>query len=531
MFRATPQWFVAVDRFRQLALDEIERTQWIPAWGKSRIHGMIENRPDWCLSRQRVWGVPIPAFDCAGCEEPILSPEAIEHVAGLFEQEGIAAWWKRPVEELLPPGGLTCAKCGGRQFKKEHNIVDVWFESGVSWLAVCMDQDGKDVPGLGVPVDLYLEGTDQHRGWFHTALLTGVGIADRAPYKAVLTHGFVLDERGKPYSKTEIEKARQQGIKIEYIPPETVIKEQGVEILRLWVASEDFRSDVRYSRGHLKQLEESYRKLRNTARFVLSNLYDFQPDRDAVPAARLAWLDRYAMRRLGQLSTAVLLAYETYELNVALRLLVEYCTTDLSALYLDVIKDRLYCDAARSHSRRSAQTVLSEIGRQLTLLLAPILAFTAEELWRHLPRKAGDPDSVHLAVFEPVLAIEEDEGEIEAQERFLGLRPKVSKALEAFRAQKRHQLEARLVITPSAEDRTFLRPMSDGLADLFIVSQVGLADDDLPETKIEIEVARGSRCPRCWKWNETTSGDARCADLCGRCAGALGAPDQPGKSK
>ena len=519
MFRATPQWFASVDRFRQTALDEIERTRWIPDWGKNRIRGMIEARPDWCLSRQRVWGVPIPAFVCKSCGESTLDPDAVEHVAKLFEKEGIGAWWSRPASELLLPGGLACRGCGGRDLEPERNIVDVWFESGVSWAAVC-----EGVPGLDLPVDLYLEGSDQHRGWFHTALLTGVAMRDRAPFKAVLTHGFVLDEQGRPYSKSEIEKARREGRKIEYIPPDHVIKDQGAEILRLWAASEDFSSDVRYSRGHLNQLGETYRKVRNTARYLLSNLYDFSPDTDAVPIAKLGWLDRWALRRLAECSRAVRKAYENYELHVAVRLLVELCTTDLSALYLDVIKDRLYCDAARSRSRRAAQTVCYEMGRQLATLLAPILVFTSEEIWRHLPRRKDDPKSVHMAVWSDPMTLEEDADETGTHASFLSLRPKVTKALEAFRAQKHHQLEARLTISPTAGDRAWLRPLADALPDLFIVSQTVIDDHDADETEVRIDAAPGKKCPRCWKWSETTSGDARCPDLCSRCAGALGAP-------
>ncbi|HEY3359111.1 MAG TPA: isoleucine--tRNA ligase, partial [Polyangia bacterium] len=395
VFRATPQWFVGLDHagLRQRALEEIDRTQWIPPWGRNRIYGMIEHRMDWCLSRQRAWGVPIPAFYCDDCGETLLSAEVMDHVAALFDQEGSGVWFEREPKDLLP-AGTACPKCGSHKLRKEQDIVDVWFESGVSWAAVC---EGK--PDLGVPVDLYLEGSDQHRGWFHSALLTSVGSRGRAPYRAVLTHGFVLDDQGRPYSKTEIEKARREGRKIEYLPPEDVLKKQGAELLRLWVASEDYRNDVAYSRGILDQLGESYRKIRNTTRFALGNLYDFDPARDAVAPEALLPLDRYMMGKVARLAARLRQAYADYEFHLVFRALIDFCAVDLSATYFDIIKDRLYCDAAAAHTRRSGQTVLYAAARALATLMAPIFAFTAEDVWRHLPHLPGDPDSVHLAAF------------------------------------------------------------------------------------------------------------------------------------
>ncbi|HJZ83644.1 MAG TPA: isoleucine--tRNA ligase [Polyangia bacterium] len=516
LFRATPQWFASLshENFRGRALAEIDRTRWIPPWGRNRIFGMIENRPDWCLSRQRVWGVPIPAFDCASCTTAIANPDWMEHVAALFEREGIKAWYVRSERELLP-AGARCPHCGGTDLKKESVIVDVWFEAGVSWRAVC-DRD----PELGTPVDLYLEGSDQHRGWFHTALLTAVAVRGSAPYKSVLTHGFILDERGRAFSKSEIEKARAAGVQIEYVPPEDVWNREGAELLRLWVASEDFRSDVTYSRQHLTQLGESYKKLRNTCRFILGNLYDFDPAR-AEP--QLTDLDRYALERLSDVVGEVRRAYDEYEFHVALRTLLEYASVDLSAFYFDIVKDRLYCDGAGSPSRRAAQTVLYRIGRALTTLMAPILCFTAEEIWRYLPGAAGDPDSVHLAEF-PAPTPSADTDLRERWQRLRQIRAKVTAALEEFRAQGKKSLDARVQLWAPAEDRQLLRAHQHELADLFIVSQVELIDGAGSQSEIAVEVrdARGRKCPRCWKWNEQPSGDARDPDLCARCAAALG---------
>jgi isoleucyl-tRNA synthetase len=508
VFRATPQWFIGLDhaRLRQRALEEIDKTRWIPPWGRNRIYGMIEHRVDWCLSRQRAWGVPIPCFYCDDCGATLVSPEVMEHIAEIFAESGSAAWFERDAKDLLPPG-TTCA-CGSERLRKEQDIVDVWFESGVSWAAVC---EGK--ADHHVPVDLYLEGSDQHRGWFHSALLTGVGTRGRAPYKAVLTHGFVLDDKGRPYSKTEIEKARREGRKIEYIPPEDVLKKQGAELLRLWVASEDYRNDVAYSRAILDQLGESYRKIRNTVRFALGNLADFDPARDAVAVAELQPLDLYFLGKLGRLADRLRTAYEEYEFHLVFRALIDFCSVDLSAYYFDIVKDRLYCDGHAAPSRRSAQTVIYEAARTLITLMAPIFAFTAEDAWRHLPKRKGDPDSVHLTRFSvpPDARAPELEAELQVLER---LREATQKALEEFRAQKNKSIDAHVWLTLPMADHLVAVKHAEVLADYLVVARVDLQVGE--ERRVEVRRAEAERCPRCWKRVV-----AREDELCPRCAAAL----------
>jgi isoleucyl-tRNA synthetase len=511
IFRATEQLFAKMDgetHLRQTAMHEIRRTKWIPPWGENRIGGMIENRPDWVLSRQRVWGVPIPVFYKSG--EPVIDATLMERVADRFASDGADVWFTSSTAELL---GTEHAA-----LQKGRDIVDVWFESGVSWAAVCEGKPGLDhsIATDKRPIDLYLEGSDQHRGWFHSSLLTGAATRGHAPYRAVLTHGFVLDDKGRPYSKSDIERRRQAGEKVDYVPPMDIVAQKGAELLRLWVAQADFRSDVAYSSAHLTQLGESYRKLRNTMRFLLGNLNDFDPTRDTVAGDQLTdLLDRYIYGRANQLEARVHQAYEAYEFHVVLRALVDFCSVELSSLYCDVRKDRLYCDAARSPERRATQTALYRALRVVTTALAPICCFTAEELWSHMPKLgAYDPDSVHLVLFgtggEPAAADVE-----ETMARLLELRARVQRELEPFRAQKKSSLDAHVTVSVNAADAQLIGTLPQGwLADLLIVSQTTVK---LGEPAITVADAGGHRCDRCWKWT------AAAPPVCDRCRAALAA--------
>ena len=514
IFRATEQWFVSMETndLRKEALAEIERVRWIPAYGRDRINGMIENRPDWCLSRQRVWGVPIPGFTCIGCRSVLADPTVIDHIAGLMESKGADVWFEQSAAELLP-GGTTCSKCGGTAFEKERDILDVWFESGVSYAAVLKERKWW-------PADLYLEGSDQHRGWFHSALLAGVVTDHRAPYKAVLTHGFVLDGQGKKMSKSAGN----------VVAPQDVIKQSGAEILRLWVSAQDYRDDLRISPEILTHLIEAYRKIRNTCRFLLSNLYDFDPDKDRIPYEQLSELDRWALHRLSELIPRVRKSYDDFEFHTIFHALNNFCSVDLSAVYLDILKDRLYTFRADSPLRRGSQTVLFEILIAMTKLMAPVLSFTAEEIWRTLAAQPGGRlgvSSVHLSAFPEVHAQWQDVALAQRWERLLEVRVMVQAALEDQRRDKviGSSLEADVLIQANPERYKLLELYVKDLPAVFIVSRVELREVHnlplKPDFVAIVSKAKSKKCERCWNYREAVGEDATHPALCDRCVEAV----------
>jgi isoleucyl-tRNA synthetase len=512
IFRATEQWFVSMETndLRKEALAEIERVRWIPAYGRDRINGMIENRPDWCLSRQRVWGVPIPGFTCMGCRFVLADPSVIEHLATLVESKGADVWFEQSVADLLP-AGTTCPKCGGAAFEKERDILDVWFESGVSYAAVLKGRKWW-------PADLYLEGSDQHRGWFHSALLAGVVTDHRAPYKAVLTHGFVLDGQGKKMSKSAGN----------VVAPQDVIKQSGAEILRLWVSAQDYRDDLRISPEILTHMIEAYRKIRNTCRFLLSNLYDFNPDKDRVPYERLPELDRWALHRLNELISRVRPSYDEFEFHTMFHALNNFCSVDLSAVYLDILKDRLYTFRADSPLRRGSQTVLFEIVVAMTKLMAPVLSFTAEEIWRTLATQPGGcqgVNSVHLSTFPEVRPQWQDAALAERWERLLKYRSQVQGVLEERRREKviGSSLEARVHLTMDVKTGQWVMNSCRDLDTLFIVSEVTQEhrSDAMTDFAISVTKSTHAKCERCWNYRKAVGQDANHPTLCDRCIEAV----------
>jgi isoleucyl-tRNA synthetase len=525
IFRATEQWFISMEqgKLREQALGAIDQVRWIPPWGKDRIGGMLESRPDWCISRQRSWGVPIPAVYCKRCNEASLTQALCEHVAGIFEKEGSDAWYIRPLEELLPKD-FSCPQCGGKEFTREEDILDVWFDSGVSWAAV-VERD----PRLGGRADLYLEGSDQHRGWFHTALLTSLATRGRAPYESVLTHGFTLDGKGRKMSKSLGN----------VIAPQEITKKSGAEILRLWVAAEDFREDVRISDEILNRLVEAYRRLRNTARFLISNLYDFDPDKDSVAAAELDEMDRWILQRTQGVLSRCREAYDHYEFHAVYHTLNNFCSVELSAQYLDIVKDRLYCEGAKSTTRRAAQTTLYRILDTLVHLMAPLVSFTAEEIWGYMPDKERRPASVFLSSLPEPDGSFTDAQLAERWERIFRERSEVLKALEQARTAGiiGHSLDAKTIFEPRNGDRSSIlmelgRSDRTRLQDLLIVSQVGAIsntvtdsglgyESELLQCRIIVSKAEGAKCERCWKYDPDVGKDSTHPTLCRRCAGVL----------
>ena len=516
IFLATSQWFIRLDgepaingrTLRQAGLEAVDQqVRWIPAWGRDRIFSMLTNRPDWCISRQRAWGVPIPAVDCTACGEAILTDALVERAARVFDEYGADAWYERPMEEFIP-AGLTCPSCGGAAFERERDILDVWFDSGSSHEAVLPFR-----ADLTWPADLYLEGSDQHRGWFQSSLLVGLGTRGRPPYKAVLTHGFLIDVDGRKMSKSVGN----------VIAPTEVIRESGAESLRLWVASSDFREELRVGRQILQRVVEAYRKIRNTCRYLLANLYDFDPASDMLPASDMQEVDRYALARYAEVAQGVLAAYDAYDFPSIFQRLNQLTTVDLSAFYADVSKDRLYTFNAASRERRSAQTAMYIMADGLARLLAPILPVTTEEMWRNLP--GAREASVHLAEFPRASDLQpwRDESLVEKWRRLIQVRDAVNAALEVKRRDKAigTSLGARVRVRAGGETARLLASVRDELAMLFIVSEAELepsVDDRSGAIEVVVEPAHGDKCPRCWRMVAFTAADT---GLCDRCTNAI----------
>jgi isoleucyl-tRNA synthetase len=510
IFRATEQWFISMEHedLRKRCLAEVERVAWVPSWGRERIQGMIGNRPDWCISRQRSWGVPITVITCASCGHVVQDQEVIDRIIGLVGEFSSDVWFEREAEEFLPPG-YACTGCGGKEFTKEMDILDVWFESGVSHAATLTAERG-----LSWPADLYLEGSDQHRGWFQSSMLASVGTRGRAPYKTVLTHGFVVDGTGKKMSKSLGN----------VVAPQDIIKSTGAEILRLWTAAEDYRGDIRISKEIVARLTEAYRKVRNTSKYLLGNLHDF-PGGDF--SAGLLEMDRWAMSRLQGLVERVTASYENFSFHEVYHRLYHFCVVDMSSFYLDILKDRLYTFRRDSSERRAAQWVLNEVLMTMTRLMAPVLSFTAEEVWQFLREKPAE--SVFLADFPEAKREFLDPGLEERWERLIAIRDEVNKALEEKRRDRfiGNSLEAKVTIHPGAEDRELIESYAGFLPTLLIVSQAGLGpegtgayrSEEVAGLSVTVERAEGEKCPRCWNWSTAVGSFADEPELCERCHG------------
>ncbi|UCF89207.1 MAG: isoleucine--tRNA ligase [bacterium] len=515
IFRATEQWFISMDEgdLRRLSLDQINNVTWIPAWGQQRIYSMIENRPDWCISRQRSWGSPITIFYCESCQETLMSKEICDHVADLMEEKGADIWYAEEAGKLLPPG-TRCPSCSGTSFKKDMNILDVWFDSGVSHAAVLDDRE--DLPW---PCDMYLEGSDQHRGWFHSSLLASVGTRGEAPYREVLTHGYVVDGSGRKMSKS-------MG---NVISPQEITDRSGAEIIRLWVSAEDYRDDIRISQEILQRLSEAYRRIRNTCRYLLGNLEGFDPERDTVPHGEMEEIDRWALLRLSQVTRRILGAYENYQYHTVFHTLHNFCVVDLSNFYLDVLKDRMYASVQDSRLRRSAQTAFLHLADGIVRLMAPILSFTAEEVWEYLP--GSRPESVFLSRFPSPEEQWEDPALEQRYSELLRIREVATKALEDMRQDKKigNSLEAEVrIYCRDQKTSDFLDSFGPALADLFIVSGTAttvtdtlpvdaVRDERTPGVGVQVMRTSESKCERCWKYTPDVGTYEDHPTICGRC--------------
>lgn len=516
IYRATEQWFASVDGFREEALNAIANdVQWIPSWGEARIHNMVADRHNWCISRQRVWGVPIPIFYCEDCNEHLVNDDTINAVADLFAKEGSDAWWAHSAEEILPQG-TKCPKCGGTHFRKESDIMDVWFDSGSSHAAVC-----KTRPELAWPADMYLEGSDQHRGWFQSSLLTSVATEGKAPYRAVLTHGYVVDGEGRKMSKSVGNT----------VAPQEVIAQYGADIIRLWAASSDYKADIRISKEILKQLSEVYRKIRNTIRYILGNTNDFNYETDKVEFKDMLELDRWALMHMQLLKKEVSAAYESYDFHVLYHAIHNFCSVEMSSYYLDILKDRLYAYKADSFERRSAQTAMYEIMLDLVVMIAPVLSFTMEEVWQFMKKPASMPESVFMMPWPECKEEYIDEALESKWDNFIEIRSEITRVLEGARRAKTigHSLDAKVELHATGEALAILRSVEGDLATLLIVSQAKLVEGlaggveatGREDLKVTVQAAEGEKCERCWIYSDTVGKDAEHPTVCARCAAAL----------
>lgn len=515
LFRATMQWFCSVNDFKETALKEVENVKWIPGWGENRITNMIKDRSDWCISRQRVWGVPIPILYCKDCKKYIVDSSLMEKITEMFRLYGSDCWFEKDVEEFLPEN-FSCSHCNGKNFEKETDIMDVWFDSGCSHVAVLETNEN-----LRWPADLYLEGADQYRGWFQSSLLTSVAYKGKSPYKSVCTHGWVVDGEGRKMSKS-----LANGVK-----PEKILSKYGADILRLWVASSDYHSDIRISEDILKQLTESYRKIRNTARFILGNLCDFNPDSDMLEIKDLEEIDIFAITKLNELIKTVKDAYEEFKFFNIFHNLHNFCVVHMSNFYLDIIKDRLYCEKANGKTRRAAQTTMYIILDALTRMIAPILAYTSEEIWSYLPHKKTDvEESILFNEMYKEIDVKKDKEFIEKWNKILKVREFIQKALEEKRRDKQigSSLEAKVLIYCEDEMFNFLDSLKDILKTIFIVSKVEVlkgidGEYKFEEYKIGVDIKKpdGEKCERCWSYCETVGKNQTHKTLCERCCEVL----------
>ena len=503
IFRATPQWFISMAKsgLNDQAIAACDQVKWYPAWGNERMKNMFRERPDWNISRQRAWGVPITVFYCEDCGEALLDQKLINHVADLFEADSADVWYEKDAQDLVP-AGTKCGKCGSEKLTKETDILDVWFDSGASSLGVLEPR------GLPYPADVYLEGGDQFRGWFNSSLVVGLAAKGMAPYRTVITYGWAVDEAGKKMSKSAGDA----------VAPEKFTKQYGADVLRLWCAALNYYEDMRIGQEIINRLSDSYRKIRNTARYCLGNLADFDPAQDRVALNEVLEIDRWALAEINEVVKKALTAYHDYEFTDVYQAIYHNATVTLSSLYFDIIKDRLYTTAPKSLERRSAQTALYEIVVRIAKLIAPLLVFTADEIWENIPGTKAEAESVHLTLFPTYNESLHDEALLARYERLFQIRDVVMKSLEEARSAKLigAALEAKVTISADAETRTFLESFGSDLRFYFIVSGTELKDGT--ELSVEVAKADGEKCERCWNYTTDVGVNEKYSGACGRCA-------------